>query len=153
MLVQMIRHCVEAVPRYDGCVSHCVCYSCWLWAIGSWVTEPSADCCLCCLRSGLVAVLHTLPTFKQRPILIREFKSTLLVYNAGCGITTNCSGTAKKVKGSSYTAYRTDQSDSCWQICSFKQHLDFSGKHSAMLEDFVHIQPPLSIARYPPGTH
>ena len=39
-----------------------------------------------------------------------------------------------------------------WQTCSFQCYLDFSGKHSAMLqllrEDYSFRYPPLSVARY-----
>ena len=38
-----------------------------------------------------------------------------------------------------------------WQTCSIEQHLDFSGKHSALLQlvcEDILIYPPLSIARY-----
>ena len=36
-----------------------------------------------------------------------------------------------------------------WQTCSFQHHLDFSGKHLAILhEDYLFVYLPLCVARY-----
>ena len=70
-------------------------------------------------------------------------------------------GPVKNVKVRSYIAqypvHRTAQSAlhfTPWQTCSFQGHLNFSGKHSAMLqllrEDYSFTFPPLYVL---PGTH
>ena len=37
--VEVVRECVSCVPVVIMCVSHCVCYRCWLMAL-SWTACP-----------------------------------------------------------------------------------------------------------------
>ena len=70
----------------------------------------------------------------RRSFLVKEGKKWMFLYCAVLG------------------TIQSDLHFTPWQTCSFQRHLDFNGKHSAILhilcEDYSFAYPPLCVARY-----